>query len=126
MLIGNMALAAGSAPPPKAEEEVSEFLPISPISVAMYNKRQRPNGTMTVIMQLQIEDGEQRTEAEKILPRLTNAYMQETLKLAMNFLDVNRPININMLSRVLQGVTNRILRHEHARVLIGDVAVQKR
>jgi len=119
-------VASGSSAPAKAEEEVSKFLPVSPISVVMYNKRKRPNGTMTVLMQLQIEDGEQMTEATKILPCLTNAYMQETLKLDMNFLDVNRSININMLSRVLQGITNRILRHEPARVLIGDVAVQKR
>lgn len=126
MFISNFAVASGSSAPAKAEEEVSKFLPVSPISVVMYNKRKRPNGTMTVLMQLQIEDGEQMTEATKILPCLTNAYMQETLKLDMNFLDVNRSININMLSRVLQGITNRILRHEPARVLIGDVAVQKR
>ena len=125
MFLYNISANASSAPKSDAKEEVGEFLPVPPISVAMYNKRKRPNGTMTVQMQLQIEDHDQRTQAEKV-PRLTNAYMQETLKLAMNFLDVNRPVNVNMLSRILQNVTNKVLKHDRARVLIGDVAVQKR
>ena len=119
--------AAGSAPKTeKPVEEISEFLPVPAISVAMYNKRKRPSGTMTVVLQLKIEDADQRTQAERIMPRLKNAYMQETLNLALNFFDVNKPVNIKFLSRALQNVTNQILKHNQARVLIGDIAVQKR
>ena len=125
--IGNVACAAG-APPPKedAGENDNEFVPIPPISVAMYNKRKRPAGTMTIMMQLKIDDKDQREEARKVMPRLTNAYMQESLKLALNFFDINRPVNANILGRSLQNATNKILRHDQARVLIGDIAVQKR
>lgn len=117
---------AASAPEKEEVVVVGEFLPIPPISVAMYNKRKRPSGTMTVIVQLKIEDEDQMTEAMKIIPRLTNAYMQETMKLALNFFDVNRPVNANILSRTLQNVTNKVLKHKNARLLIGDIAVQKR
>jgi len=120
---------AGSAPPPKEEKEEeleSEFVPVPPISVAMYNKRKRPAGTMTVQMQLKIDDKDQRAEAQKFMPRLTSAYMQETLKLAMNFFDINKPINANILGRSLQNATNKVLKHKQARVLIGDIAIQKR
>ena len=80
------AYGANSEPEKKeAPEDVSEYVMIPPISVAMYNRRKRPAGTMTVIMQLKIEDSEQRTEARKVLPRLTNAYMNQTLKLARDF-----------------------------------------
>ncbi len=123
----NASFAASSAPKTeKPVEEISEFLPVPPISVAMYNKRKRPSGTMTVVLQLKIEDTDQRTQAERIMPRLRNAYMQETLNLALNFFDVNKPVNVKFLSRSLQNVTNQILKHDRARVLIGDIAVQKR
>ena len=121
------AYGASSEPEKKeAPEDVSEYVMIPPISVAMYNRRKRPAGTMTVIMQLKIDDSEQRTEARKVLPRLTNAYMNQTLKLARDFFDINRPINANILSRALQSSTNMVLKHDKARVLIGDIAVQKR
>ena len=81
---------------------------------------------MTVVLQLKIEDADQRTQAERIMPRLKNAYMQETLNLALNFFDVNKPVNVKFLSRSLQNVTNQILKHNQARVLIGDIAVRKR
>lgn len=124
LLIGTVSYAAPA--PEKPPEEVSEFVEIPPISVAMYNRRKRPSGTMTVVMQLKIEDEKQRKIAEKIKPRLTNAYMQETTKLAMNFLDVNKPVNANMLGNMLQNITNQVLNHDQARVLIADIAVQKR
>lgn len=121
------SVVAASAPAKEEkEEEKSEFLPIPPISVAMYNKRRRPAGTMTVQMQLKIDDGDQMEEAQKIMPRLKSAYMQETMKLALNFFDVNRPINANLLSRSLQNATNQVLKHDKARVLIADIAVFKR
>ena len=52
--------------------------------------------------------------------------MQETLKLALNFFDISRPVNANILGRSLQNVTNQVLNHDQARVLIGDIAVSKR
>jgi len=124
--ISHTAMAANSSSEEEAPEDISEFVEIPPISVAMYNKRKRPAGTMTVLMHLKIDDTEQRAEARKVMPRLTGAYMQETLKLALNFFDINRPINVNILSRSLQNATNMVLKHDQARVLIGDVAVQKR
>ncbi len=60
------------------------------------------------------------------MPRLKNAYMQESLKLALNFFDISRPVDANILGRSLQNATNRILKHNNARVLIGDIAVQRR
>lgn len=122
----NITFAAPVSEQKEALEEVSEYVEIPPISVAMYNKRKRPAGTMTVMMQLKIDDENQRAVAKKIMPRLKNAYMQETLKLALNFFDINRPVNANILGRSLQNVTNQVLNHDQARVLIGDIAVSKR
>ena len=125
-ICSNFSFAAPAPEKKEAPEEVSEYVEIPPISVAMYNKRKRPAGTMTVQMQLKIDDEKQRAVARKIMPRLKNAYMQETLKLALNFFDINRPVNANILGRSLQNVTNQVLNHDQARVLIGDIAVSKR
>lgn len=125
-LWSSVAVAAPAPEAKEAPEEVSEYVEIPPISVAMYNKRKRPAGTVTVLMQLKIDDEDQRAVARKIMPRLKNAYMQETLKLALNFFDINRPVNANILGRSLQNVTNQVLNHDQARVLIGDIAVSKR
>lgn len=125
--ISHAGLAASSAPEKKdAPAVLSEFVEIPPISVALYNRRKRPAGTMTVQLHLKIEDSDQRAEARKVMPRLTGAYMQETLRLALNYFDINRPINANILSRSLQKATNMVLKHDKARVLIGDIAIQKR
>ena len=125
--MGTVFAIASSAPEKEeAAEDVSEYIEVPPISVAMYNKRKRPAGTMTVQLQLKVDDTEQRAEARKVMPRLKNAYMQETLKLALNFFDINRPVNANILGRSLQNVTNGVLKHDHARVLIGNIAVHKR
>ena len=107
-------------------EENSEFVMVPPISVAMYNKRKRPSGTMTVQMQLKIENDDQRAQARKVMPRLKSAYTQETAQLAANFFDVSRPVNANLLGRSLQKTTDRLLKHGDARVLIGDIAVHRR
>lgn len=125
-LWGSLSVAAPAPEAKEEPEEVSEYIEIPPISVAMYNKRKRPAGTMTVLMQLKIEDENQRAVARKIMPRLKNAYMQETLKLALNFFDISRPVNANILGRSLQNVTNQVLKHDQARLLIGDIAVSKR
>ena len=124
--LSSAASLANSEPAKEEAVEVSEFLPIPPISVAMYNKRKRPAGTMTVVVQLKIEDDHEMTDALKIMPRLKSAYMQETMKLALNFFDISRPVNANILSRSLQNVTNQVLKHKNALVLIGDIAIQKR
>lgn len=60
------------------------------------------------------------------MPRLTSAYTQETAQLAANFFEISRPVNANILGRSLQKITDRLLRHDKARVLIGDIAVFRR
>ncbi len=119
---------AGQQSPTENEsaEEESEFVSVPPISVAMYNKRKRPAGTMTLQMQLRIENDDQRAQARKIMPRLKSAYTQETAQLAANFFDISRPVNANLLGRSLQKTTDRVLKHSDARVLIGDIAVHRR
>ena len=119
---------ASSAPKPEKDvnEEVNVFLPIEPISVAMYNSRKRPKGSMTLQLQLKIDDADQRSEAVKLMPRLRSAYMQETLKLALNFFDIDKPVNANLLSRTLQFTTNNVLKHDQAKILVSDIAIHKR
>jgi|GEM_PF-620069 len=117
-----------------AEEETKEeageidnetFLPVPPVNVTMFRKG-RPAGSLTLVMQLKIENSEQRKEATKFMPRLSDAYARKTNRVSYEYFDVNKPVNVAFLSRVLQNETNKVLKHKDAIILISDIAVQKR
>ncbi|VAX09063.1 hypothetical protein MNBD_ALPHA03-422 [hydrothermal vent metagenome] len=101
------------------------YINVPPFAVTMYHKG-RPKGNMTITMLIQIAEGEKHTAATRILPRLSNAYLMEANRLAHDYFDVTRPVNIGILGETFQIATNRTLGHKEARVLISDVVVNKR
>ncbi|MFC7048165.1 hypothetical protein ACFQRH_03220 [Emcibacter nanhaiensis] len=111
----------------KDQGELGEeiYLPVAPVIVTMFSQG-RPGGVLTVSSQLKILDPGKRAEAHKLMRRLVSAYTVETNRLALKYFDINRPINIALLSRVYQRATNRVLKHKEAQILISNVVVQKR
>jgi len=110
---------------PSDEEAIVAYIIVPPYSVSMFHKG-RPRGTLTVSVQLRILDTENRKAAEKFMPRLSNAYVMETTRLAIDFFDVNRPVNLMILGDSLQRVTNKILGHDQSQILIANAIVQKK
>ncbi|VAV87687.1 hypothetical protein MNBD_ALPHA02-938 [hydrothermal vent metagenome] len=108
-------------------EEASreDYIKVPPVIVTMYHKG-RPKGNMTITLTLKVTDSEKHATAVKYLPRLSNAYIMESSRLSHDYFDVKRPVNIRMLADALQGVTNAVLKHKEARVLISDVIVNNR
>jgi len=98
---------------------------VPPLAVPMYHKG-RIRGNMTVTLLVKLVDEEKRDLARKYLPRLSSAYVMETNRLSHDYFDVTRPVNVAMLGDALQKVTNRLLGHKDARVLIASVIVNKR
>ena len=107
----------------KADENIHITIP--PIITAMYHKG-RPKGNITIVMLLKVEDSEKRATALKYLPRLNNAYIMEASRLAHGYFDISRPVNIGILGDSFQRVTNRILGHTEAHLLISDVSINKK
>ena len=102
-----------------------DYIKIPPVIVPMYHKG-RPKGNMTITLMLKVTDSEKHDTAVKYLPRLSSAYVMESSRLSHDYFDVKRPVNIGMLGDALQVVTNAVLKHKDARVLISDVIVNKR
>ncbi len=102
-----------------------DYIKVPPVIVTMYHKG-RPKGNMTITLMLKITDNEKQATAVKYLPRLSSAYVMESSRLSHDYFDVKRPVNIKMLADALQVVTNAVLKHKDARVLILDVIVNNR
>lgn len=112
----------------KEGHEVSEmetYLAIPPVVVPMY-RRGRPKGSLTIVARLKIDDTQQREEAAKIMPRLSDAYLQTANKLALSHFDLKRPVKISVISKAFQRNTNKVLGHHDALLLISNVDVHKR
>lgn len=115
-----------------AEEYQSEtslatdaYISVPYFSVTMYHKG-RPKGSMTVKVSLKLQDSDKREAATRFMPRLTNAYVMEANRLSHGYFDVKRPVNVAMLGDALQAVTNRVLHHKDAKILISEVVVNQR
>lgn len=102
-----------------------QYIVVPPLAVPMYHKG-RIRGNMTVTLLVKLVDEEKRDLARKYLPRLGSAYVMEANRLSHDYFDVMRPVNVAMLGDALQKVTNRLLGHKDARVLIASVIVNKR
>ena len=98
------------------------YINVPPFVVTMYH-RGRPKGNMTITVLVKIVDSEKRATAQKYLPRLNSAYVIEASRLSHDYFDVKRPVNVTMLGDAFQLVTNRVLKHNQARVLISDIVV---
>lgn len=128
-LIGGIALStqavASEDKKPDSTLVTDAYISVPYFSVTMYHKG-RPKGNMTVKMSLKLQDSDKRQAAERFMPRLTNAYVMEANRLSHGYFDVKRPVNIAMLGDAFQLVTNRVLHHKDAQVLISEVVVNQK
>ncbi len=118
---------AGAAEAKKSDDDLTKaiYIKVPPLSVTMYH-RGRPKGSMTVTLLIKLADNKKRATAYKYLPRLSSAFVIEASRLSHDFFDINRPVDVAMLGDAFQQVTNRLLGHREARVLLSDVTVYKR
>lgn len=111
----------------KSDNQVNQevFIKVPPLTVTMYH-RGRPKGNMTITLWVKLVDSDKRATAQIFLPRLSSAYVIEASRLAHDFFDVTRPVNVTMLADSFQIVTNNLLGHKEAKVLMADVIVSRR
>jgi len=123
IIFGQVAASEEKAPEGDAGKE--SYIHVPPLAVTMYHKG-RPKGNMTVTVLIKLVDSEKRAVAVKYLPRLNSAYVMEASRLSHDYFDVMRPVSVAMLGDAFQLVTNKLLGHREARVLISDVIVYKK
>ncbi len=128
--ISGPATASGEKTDAKEKADNGEltkenYIAVPPIVATMYHKG-RPKGNVTVTLLIKLTDSEKRATAKKYLPRLNSAFVMEANRLAHDYFDIRRPVNVAMIGDAFQLVTNRTLGHRQARVLISDVVINKR
>lgn len=123
MIPEKLMASEGKKPDGLVNQEV--FIEVPPLTVTMYY-RGRPKGNMTVTLVVKLADSKKRATAYLFLPRLSSAYVIEASRLAHDYFDVTRPVNVAMLGDSLQVVTNRVLGHKEAKVLVSDVIISNR
>ncbi|WP_138381027.1 hypothetical protein [Luteithermobacter gelatinilyticus] len=101
------------------------YLMVPPVNISLFDHG-RPAGILTISVQLKVVDAKKRAEALRQMPRLSDLYLRKANRLSLEYFDINRPINVALLTRVYQQATDRLLKHGDARVLISNVVVQKR
>lgn len=83
-------------------------------------------GFLTVDVTLELPGSEYRQTVTKVAPRLAAAYHHSIRDIAARGVDLDQPVDINLVTDILQSVTDQVLGEELAIVLIGSASVQRR
>lgn len=121
--ISGGALASGGE---KGDSAVAQQnnLPVDPLTVTVFSDM-RVRGLLAVDLSLELAKPDERGRIEKIMPRLRDRYLTSLTRFAANRVDVNRTVDIEALSRMLQGITDETLGKQAARILIGGASVRR-
>ncbi|MFZ5610258.1 MAG: flagellar basal body-associated FliL family protein [Pseudomonadota bacterium] len=133
ILAAGMALPAappaqGSAKPAAEGTDTSvgaeAFIRVEPIIISVL-RGSTVAGLMSLTVELQVPDAAKREEVAAIRPRLRDGYLRALSRLASTTLDIDRPLNFELLTRMLQRDTDRVLGPGVARVLITDASTRQ-
>ncbi len=122
---GPSSALAATVPQDNGDLGEEIYLMVPPVNISLFDHG-RPAGILTISVQLKVVDAKKRAEALRQMPRLSDLYLRKANRLSLEYFDINRPINVALLTRVYQQATDRLLKHGDARVLISNVVVQKR
>ena len=81
-------------------------------------------GMMTVTVNLHLADPDKKAEIDNLRPRLTDRFIIALNRLGQTTIDIRRPLNYQMLERVLQRSTDQVLGEHVATVLIVDASTR--
>lgn len=83
-------------------------------------------GFLTVDITLELPGSEYRATIGHVAPRLAAAYHHSIRDIAARGVDLDQPVDINLVTDILQTVTDQVLGEELVTVLIGSASVQRR
>lgn len=84
----------------------------------------RVHGLMSVTIKLQIRSEAERNDVQSLRPKLRDNYLSTLTHLGRTSLAINRPVNFELLRRLLQKDTDNVLGKEKATVFITDVSTR--
>ncbi len=111
------ALAAGGG---EAKPE-SRFVKLQPIIVPVLQEY-RMRGLVSVQVSLSLHAGADRERVETLKPKLTDRYIMTLNQLGQTVIEMDRPVNLPLIQRLLQQGTDQVLGADIASVLIIDAS----
>jgi flagellar basal body-associated protein FliL len=124
------APAFGDDAPPddqkKPEHKVTQsasYLEMDPIYTTIVNDN-RAAGMLMVAVGLDVPDASLRSEVNRSLPVLRDAYLRNLMAFTANAVRTDVQPDVETIADRLQGVTDRALKKKGARVLLAQVALR--
>ncbi|MCH8862091.1 MAG: hypothetical protein IID51_06235 [Proteobacteria bacterium] len=120
LITANSVLAEESSGSSDSEPLFIEFTPLS-VSVI---QRTRVAGFLSVAFNLVVENEEAAAHVERLRPRLRDAIVRILSRVANSRLDINRPVDVDLIRAYVQMAVDGVLGAEKARVLMETVSLQ--
>jgi hypothetical protein len=127
LTLGAPPVHAAEAPSPSGdggEAAADPFIPLDPLAISLISGG-KVQGSLIVSASLEVLDPARRSEIEKKMPRLHDAYMREMIAFGETRTRVDRPVDVTALGNALQRATDRQLGGGAASVLIMFATVRK-
>lgn len=102
----------------------SRHLALDPVVVSVLG-HMRVQGLLSVDVGLELARSGDRTQVERLMPRLRDRYVSALTFLARNQFDVDRPVDLDAVHAVLQLATDQTLGEDRAMVMVVGATVRR-
>lgn len=99
------------------------FIEFAPLSVSVI-QRTRVAGFLSVAFDLVVESEETVEHVERLRPRLEDAIVRVLSRVANSRLDINHPVDVDLIRAYVQMAVDGVIGAEKARVLMKSVSLQ--
>lgn len=99
------------------------FIEFNPFSVSVI-QRTRVAGFLSVAFQLVVESEEAAAEVERMRPKLNDAIVRILSRVASSRLDINHPVDVDLIRTYLQLAVDSVIGKAKAGVLMQTVSLQ--
>jgi len=130
LLIAALALAAPAArardDKKAAVHKITQsksYLMVDPIYATIVTN-DKPTGLLMVGIGIDVPDAALRTETDRAMPVLRDAFVRNMMAFAATQVRTWRQPDVTLIAARLQGVTDRALKRKGARVLLAQVAMR--
>lgn len=99
------------------------FIEFTPLSVSVI-QRTRVAGFLSVAFNLVVESEEAAAHVERLRPRLRDAIVRVLSRVANSRLDINHPVDVDLIRAYVQMAVDSVIGADKARVLMETVSLQ--
>jgi len=125
VLVSALPIASASAAEPAARKttQSESYIVVEPIYSTILDGN-KPLGLLMVELGLDVPDAGLRDRVTQALPALRDAYVRSLLNYAATAVRPARQPNVDEIANRMQAITDKMVGHEGARVLMAQTAIR--